>query len=51
MVEAALRANYKDIDCEYGTIEEALQACHPHVVRGWMRAAIALALKARTHEK
>ena len=45
MVERALTASYRDIDFEYGTIEDALLACHHHVVRGWMRAAITLALK------
>lgn len=44
MVERALRADYRDIDWQYGTIEEALQACHPHVVRGWMRAALVTAI-------
>lgn len=44
MVERALKANYRDIDWHYGTIEETLQACQPHVVRGWMRAALTAAL-------
>ena len=49
MVEAALSANYTDIDWQYGTIEQALQDCRPDVVRGWIRTAIALALKAKAH--
>ena len=50
MVEAAMAADYTDIDWQYGTIEEVLQSCRPEVVRGWMRAAITLALKAKAHE-
>jgi hypothetical protein len=44
MVQRALNANYRDMDWDYGAIVSALQACQPHVVRGWMRAALAAAL-------
>jgi hypothetical protein len=47
MVEAALKANYRDIDWEYGAIEDQLQMCDPRIVRGWMRAAILAALSKR----
>ena len=44
MAERALKASYRDMDWEYGTIETVLQACQNHVVRGWMRAALIAAL-------
>jgi hypothetical protein len=44
MVERACKASYRDIDWNYGAIEDALQMCRPYVVRGWMRAALLAAL-------